>query len=329
MEPRARRRRPRVQAGRLREHPDRRHRRGRSRSRPADRQRVAGLGNGYTIFEPFAMWGQILPRNSFVQLHGGVELPSHPTGRPREVFLRTAVGTTVAQNRGFGRAWSPQVEVLWARPQGGRPNGTWCRSCRSRCRSSSTSWWPAASASRSLSARTPDPGAGLPGLGLVRRRLLRVLEMMTLSPAVVRRHRLWLCALLFWTPVRRARRSPPQTPARSRGTLDSSMFAPSTDCLACHNGLVAPGGDDVSIGANWREHHDGEFGARSVRPGQRAARVDRSPLACRRRSRTSARPATCPPPGDRARGGRAREGLRALRAVARRPAASTSWPSTA
>ena len=78
-----------------------------------------GLGNGYTIFEPFAMWGQMLPRNSFLQMHGGLELPSDSTRGVKEGFLRTAFGTTIAQDRGFGRAWSPQVELLWARPEGG------------------------------------------------------------------------------------------------------------------------------------------------------------------------------------------------------------------
>jgi mono/diheme cytochrome c family protein len=77
-----------------------------------------GLGNGYTVFEPFAMWGQMLPRNSFLQLHGGIELPSDTLKAVKEPYLRTAIGTTFAQNRGFGRAWSPQVELLWARPQG-------------------------------------------------------------------------------------------------------------------------------------------------------------------------------------------------------------------
>lgn len=77
-----------------------------------------GLGNGYTVFEPFAMWGQLLPRNSYFQVHGGVELPSDTAGA-REGYLRTAVGTTFAQDRGFGRAWSPQIEILWARPEGG------------------------------------------------------------------------------------------------------------------------------------------------------------------------------------------------------------------
>jgi mono/diheme cytochrome c family protein len=78
-----------------------------------------GLGNGYTVFEPFAMWGQLLPRNSFLQMHGGLEIPSDSAKGRRELFFRAAVGASIAQNRGFGRAWSPQLELLWARPQGG------------------------------------------------------------------------------------------------------------------------------------------------------------------------------------------------------------------
>jgi mono/diheme cytochrome c family protein len=78
-----------------------------------------GLGNGYTVLEPFAMWGQMLPRNSFFQLHAGVELPSDGRKGAREAFIRSAIGTTLAGDRGFGRAWSPQLEVLWARPERG------------------------------------------------------------------------------------------------------------------------------------------------------------------------------------------------------------------
>jgi mono/diheme cytochrome c family protein len=78
-----------------------------------------GLGGGATIAEPFVLWGQMLPRNSFVQFHAGAELPLGDSPASREVFVRTALGTTFAQNRGFGRAWSPQIEVLWARPENG------------------------------------------------------------------------------------------------------------------------------------------------------------------------------------------------------------------
>ena len=81
---------------------------------------TVGLGNGVTVIEPFAMWGQVLPGGAFLQMHGGAELPTDTDKKPRELFLRTALGMTYATDRGFGRAWSPQVEVLWARPEGGQ-----------------------------------------------------------------------------------------------------------------------------------------------------------------------------------------------------------------
>jgi mono/diheme cytochrome c family protein len=76
-----------------------------------------GLGNGHHVFEPFAMLGQVLPHNAFVQVHGGLEIPSDAS--PKEAYLRSAAGFTYLADRGFGRAWSPQVEVLFARPFGG------------------------------------------------------------------------------------------------------------------------------------------------------------------------------------------------------------------
>lgn len=78
-----------------------------------------GLGNGYAIYEPFAMWGQALPRDSYFQMHGGLEFPSNSAKGRKEAYVRSALGTTFAQDHGFGRAWSPQVELLWARPFGG------------------------------------------------------------------------------------------------------------------------------------------------------------------------------------------------------------------
>jgi hypothetical protein len=78
-----------------------------------------GLGNGFSIFEPFAMWGQMLGTSGFLQVHGGVEIPSDHTRGENEGFFRTALGYTLAQDQGFGRAWSPMAEVLIARPAGG------------------------------------------------------------------------------------------------------------------------------------------------------------------------------------------------------------------
>jgi len=78
-----------------------------------------GLGNGFTIVEPFAMWGQMIGTSAFVQTHVGYEVASDQTRGQNEGFVRTALGYTVAQDRGFGRAWTPMLEVLAAKPEGG------------------------------------------------------------------------------------------------------------------------------------------------------------------------------------------------------------------
>ncbi len=75
-----------------------------------------GLGNGYWTYEPFAMWGQMIGANGFLQLHTGIEIPSDTTLGTNEGFLRAALGYAVAQNQGFGRAWTPMLEILAAKP---------------------------------------------------------------------------------------------------------------------------------------------------------------------------------------------------------------------
>jgi hypothetical protein len=72
-----------------------------------------GFGNGVTIFEPFVTYGQILPRDSFVQFQGGFEFPAD-RDRADEAFWRTAVGKTFTQGS-FGRSWTPMVEMLAVR----------------------------------------------------------------------------------------------------------------------------------------------------------------------------------------------------------------------
>jgi mono/diheme cytochrome c family protein len=76
-----------------------------------------GFGNGFTIVEPFAMWGQMVGTSAFVQTHVGYEVALNRTRGQNEGFVRTALGYTVTQDRGFGRAWTPMLEVLAAKPQ--------------------------------------------------------------------------------------------------------------------------------------------------------------------------------------------------------------------
>ena len=72
-----------------------------------------GFGKGVTVFEPFVAFGQILPKDSFLQFQGGFEIPAD-RNRSDEVFWRTAAGKTFTQGL-VGRSWSPIVEVLGAR----------------------------------------------------------------------------------------------------------------------------------------------------------------------------------------------------------------------
>jgi len=78
-----------------------------------------GLGHGYSVVEPFAMWDQFLGSSGFIQVHAGYEIPTDHTRGRNEGFLRTALGYTFAQDQGFGRAWSPMAEVLVATPSNG------------------------------------------------------------------------------------------------------------------------------------------------------------------------------------------------------------------
>ena len=78
-----------------------------------------GLGNGYRIYEPFAMWGQMVGPAGFVQLHAGYEFVSDRTEGQNEGFLRTAFGYTFAQDQGHGRSWTPMAEVIVAKPERG------------------------------------------------------------------------------------------------------------------------------------------------------------------------------------------------------------------
>jgi mono/diheme cytochrome c family protein len=73
-----------------------------------------GLGSGVTVFETFAAFGQMLPKQSFVQFHAGIGLPTKPDLVPREGFWRTAVGKTITQNR-FYRTWTPMIEIIAAK----------------------------------------------------------------------------------------------------------------------------------------------------------------------------------------------------------------------
>ncbi len=107
----------------------------------------------------------------------------------------------------------------------------------------------------------------------------------------------------------------PQTPAASHplspmGAPDPSLFALSDECQACHNRLMSPGGQDVSIGTSWR----GTMMANSARDPYFHASVRREVMDhSERRRGHRGRMRGVPSPrgaGRRAGCGRARLGVR-------------------
>jgi mono/diheme cytochrome c family protein len=80
----------------------------------------AGLSEGVTVWEPFAMFAKGLGENGFVQMHGGEMLPSDTKRVANSTYLRQAWGYTYAQDHGFGRAWTPMTEILWSKQKGGK-----------------------------------------------------------------------------------------------------------------------------------------------------------------------------------------------------------------
>lgn len=68
-------------------------------------------------------------------------------------------------------------------------------------------------------------------------------RLTSVSPAA------WLAALMIASLSADDQQQRPAPPAAG---VDLAMFALSGDCLACHNDLLSPAGEDVSIGASWR-----------------------------------------------------------------------------
>jgi hypothetical protein len=71
-----------------------------------------GMGTGVTILESFASYGQLFPKESFLQFQGGIELPTHTDDANRAVYWRTVLGKSFSADKGHERLWSPMVELL-------------------------------------------------------------------------------------------------------------------------------------------------------------------------------------------------------------------------
>lgn len=77
-----------------------------------------GFGAGATTLEAFLLYGQILPSDAFMQFQVGAE---RLTGEDAETeyFGSAVIGRSIAEDRGFGRTWSPMLEAVVKRSDDG------------------------------------------------------------------------------------------------------------------------------------------------------------------------------------------------------------------
>jgi mono/diheme cytochrome c family protein len=77
-----------------------------------------GLGIGTTVFEPYLSFARALPGEWYIQGQGGAEIPADTEAAESELFFRAAIGTSFAATGGYGRMWSPMIEILASAPTG-------------------------------------------------------------------------------------------------------------------------------------------------------------------------------------------------------------------
>jgi hypothetical protein len=73
--------------------------------------RADGYGTGTLLFEPFLLFGQIIPRVGFFQLQGGAELPYSKANTSNGAYGRLAVGRMFNLGNRSGPALSPMAEL--------------------------------------------------------------------------------------------------------------------------------------------------------------------------------------------------------------------------
>jgi len=83
-----------------------------------------GFGTGTTVLEAQVMYDKLLPHDSFLEMQGLARFP-HDSELEDEAEIRVALGRTWTRDGGFGRAWTPMLEVLGTRELTGGADTEW------------------------------------------------------------------------------------------------------------------------------------------------------------------------------------------------------------
>jgi hypothetical protein len=83
-----------------------------------------GFGRGTTFVEPYIAIGQLLPADFFIQGQAGAGLPFDSDKAEEEAFWRLVFGRSFYQ-QGYGRRWTPMIELLGDRELKGGAEEQW------------------------------------------------------------------------------------------------------------------------------------------------------------------------------------------------------------
>ena len=198
------------------------------------------FGSGTTTFEPFAAFDQIFRSNTFVQLQFGADLPFDTSKAPQSWFFNSASWPELRARALAGPLVVAHVRISgYARPGERRQDrlGRDARDAGDDQQAPARARQPGLSHSHHQYRRPTAAGHVLPAVGLGGRKLTEGMVMRRTS-------RLWC-----WS--QRACCCPGDA---LRGGQDEQQveFHTSDRCMACHNQLTTPNGQDVSIGLDWR-----------------------------------------------------------------------------
>ena len=164
----------------------------------------------------------------------------------------------MAQDQGFGRAWSPMLEILAAKPESATAEWDLVPQIQislsklqhvlvnvgvrvplnERERESRRSWCICCGTGSTAGYLTSEVDGRDPNDD-------------DSSPDATGRHPMDAGRVADSTSRRTGHGRDQRSVARTKH-LDVSLFAHSDECMACHNNLLTPSGEDVSIGATWR-----------------------------------------------------------------------------
>jgi len=71
-----------------------------------------GLGAGEPSYGVFAMVDELFPKQVFLEVQTGIDIPRHTEFAPRSVYVRTAIGKSISGDEHLGQLWSPMVEFI-------------------------------------------------------------------------------------------------------------------------------------------------------------------------------------------------------------------------